>query len=113
MQVTLEQLLEAGAHFGHQTRRWNPKMAPYIYASHNGVHIFDLTKTKPLIEEALGFLTKAASDISHNLKKGQLVILESSVAPKTTRNILYPILASGSGLKGSDFFLAFFLTSDG
>src|SRR3990167_2635612 len=53
-------------------------------------------------------LTKAASDISLNLKKGQLVILESSVAPQTTRNLLYPILASGSQLKGgSDFFLAF------
>ena len=53
-------------------------------------------------------LTKAASDISHNLKKGQLVILESSVSPQTTRNLLYPILASGSRLKGgSDFFLAF------
>src|SRR3990167_5764528 len=53
-------------------------------------------------------LTKAASDISHNLKKGQLVILESSVSPQTTRNLLYPIFASGSQLKGgSDFFLAF------
>src|SRR3990167_1652708 len=52
-------------------------------------------------------LTKAASDISHNLKKGQLIILESSVAPLTTRNVLYPILAAGSGFKGSDFFLAF------
>src|SRR3989344_3783252 len=53
-------------------------------------------------------LTKAASDISLNLKKGQLVILESSVSPQTTRNLLYPILASGSQLKGgSDFFLAF------
>src|SRR3989344_3493739 len=55
----------------------------------------------------LSILTKAASDISLNVKKGQLVILESSVAPQTTRNVLYPILASGSGLKGSDFFLAF------
>ena len=55
----------------------------------------------------LSILTKAASSISANLKKGQLVILESSVAPQTTRNVLYPILASGSGLKGSDFFLAF------
>ena len=55
----------------------------------------------------LSILTKAASDISVNLKKGQLVILESSVAPQTTRNLLYPILTSGSSLKGSDFFLAF------
>ena len=55
----------------------------------------------------LSILTKAASSISANLKKGQLVILESSVGPQTTRNLLYPILASGSSLKGSDFFLAF------
>ena len=55
----------------------------------------------------LSILTKAASSISANLKKGQLVILESSVSPGTTRNLLYPILTSGSGLKGSDFFLAF------
>src|SRR3990170_8868947 len=56
----------------------------------------------------LSILTKAASDISLNLKKGQLVILESSVSPGTTRNLLYPILTSGSGLRcGSDFFLAF------
>ena len=55
----------------------------------------------------LSILTKAASDISLNLKKGQLVILESSVAPQTTRNVLYPILTVGSSLKGSDFFLAF------
>lgn len=52
MQITLEQLLEAGAHFGHQTKRWNPKMASYIYASHNGVHIFDLAKTREALLEA-------------------------------------------------------------
>ena len=43
-QVQIPEMMEVGAHFGHQTRRWNPKMAPYIYASHNGVHIFDLVK---------------------------------------------------------------------
>lgn len=52
MNITLEQLLEAGSHFGHQVRRWNPKMAPYIYAQHDGVHVFDLTKTKVALEEA-------------------------------------------------------------
>ena len=60
--VSLDELLEAGAHFGHQTRRWNPKMAEYIYGEENGVHIFDLTKTKPLLEEALEFLKKAAGE---------------------------------------------------
>jgi small subunit ribosomal protein S2 len=60
--VSLEELMDAGAHFGHQTRRWNPKMEEYIYGSEGGVHIFDLTKTKPLIEEALDFLAKSAKE---------------------------------------------------
>ncbi|KKR25657.1 MAG: 30S ribosomal protein S2 [Microgenomates group bacterium GW2011_GWC1_39_7b] len=68
LKVSLEDLLDAGAHFGHQTKRWNPKMEEYIYGSENGVHIFDLTKTKPLIEEALEFLTKSA-------KEGKTILL--------------------------------------
>lgn len=62
VKVSLDELLNSGAHFGHQTRRWNPKMEEYLYGSENGVHIFDLTKTKPLIEEALAFLTKSVAD---------------------------------------------------
>jgi small subunit ribosomal protein S2 len=50
---TMRQLLEAGAHFGHQTRRWNPAMAPYIYGQRNGVHILDLTQTVPMLHRAL------------------------------------------------------------
>ncbi|RMF69328.1 MAG: 30S ribosomal protein S2 [Alphaproteobacteria bacterium] len=53
-QISLRQLLEAGVHFGHQTHRWNPKMAPYIYGERDGVHIIDLTKTVPLLYRALG-----------------------------------------------------------
>lgn len=60
--VSLKELLEAGAHFGHQTRRWNPKMKQYIYGARGGVHIIDLTKTAPLLEEALKFVHKAAAD---------------------------------------------------
>src|SRR5512135_1936055 len=60
--ISLEDLVDAGAHFGHQTKRWNPKMEEYLYGSENGVHIFDLTKTKPMIEEALEFLKKSASE---------------------------------------------------
>lgn len=51
--VSLRQLLEAGVHFGHQTKRWNPKMQKYIYGSRNGIHIFDLTQTVERLEEAL------------------------------------------------------------
>ena len=60
--VSLDKLLEAGAHFGHQARRWNPKMAPYLYGVQEGVHVFDLTKTKPLLEEALEFLKKSHAE---------------------------------------------------
>jgi len=51
--ISLKELLQSGAHFGHQARRWNPKMAPYLYGVEEGVHIFDLTKTKEALEEAL------------------------------------------------------------
>jgi small subunit ribosomal protein S2 len=58
--VTLAQLLESGVHFGHQTRRWNPKMSPYIYTSRNGVHIIDLVQTAQLMEEAYTYMRNAA-----------------------------------------------------
>jgi small subunit ribosomal protein S2 len=54
--VTMHQLLEAGAHFGHQTHRWNPKMKPYIFGARNGVHILDLSQTVPLFARALDFV---------------------------------------------------------
>ncbi len=52
-EFTMRQLLEAGVHFGHQTARWNPRMAPYIYGARNGIHIIDLTQTVPLLDQAL------------------------------------------------------------
>jgi small subunit ribosomal protein S2 len=51
--ISMRQLLEAGVHFGHQTRRWNPKMAPYLFGVRNGVHIIDLTQTVPMLHRAL------------------------------------------------------------
>ena len=54
--VTMKQLLEAGVHFGHQTRRWNPKMAPYIFTDRNGIYIIDLQKTVKKMEEAYNFV---------------------------------------------------------
>lgn len=55
--VSLEGLLDAGAHFGHQTKRWNPKMEDYLYGSEGGVHIFDLVKTKESLDSALEFIS--------------------------------------------------------
>jgi len=59
--VTMKQLLEAGVHFGHQTRRWNPKMAPFIFTQRNGIHIIDLQKSVPLIEGAYKFVRETAA----------------------------------------------------
>jgi small subunit ribosomal protein S2 len=58
--VTLAELLEAGVHFGHQSRRWNPKMFPYIYAERNGIHIIDLVQTAQLLTQACDFVRKAS-----------------------------------------------------
>jgi small subunit ribosomal protein S2 len=55
--VTIQQLIEAGAHFGHQTHRWNPRMKPYIFGERNGVHILDLSQTVPLFARALDFVS--------------------------------------------------------
>ncbi|WP_343520395.1 30S ribosomal protein S2 [Sphingomonas sp.] len=59
--VTMQQLLESGAHFGHQTHRWNPKMKPYIFGERNGVHIIDLSQTVPLFARALEFVSSTVA----------------------------------------------------
>lgn len=66
--ISLDELIQRGAHFGHQKRRWNPKMAQYLYGISEGVHIFDLVKTKASFEEALEFLKEAK-------KKDQTILL--------------------------------------
>ena len=58
--VSMKQLLEAGVHFGHQTRRWNPKMAPYIFTERNGIYIIDLQKTIRMIDDAYKFVKEVA-----------------------------------------------------
>ena len=60
--VSMKQLLEAGVHFGHQTRRWNPKMAPYIFTERNGIYIIDLQKTVKKLEEAYNFVRELAAN---------------------------------------------------
>ena len=59
--VSMRQLLEAGVHFGHQTRRWNPKMRKYIFAERNGIHIIDLAQTVRGLEEALQFVSETVA----------------------------------------------------
>ena len=60
--VAMKQLLEAGVHFGHQTKRWDPKMAEYIYQARNGIHIIDLQKTSKKIDEAYDFIKSVAAE---------------------------------------------------
>ena len=57
---TMRQLLEAGVHFGHHTRRWNPKMAPFLFGVRNGIHIIDLEQTVPMLDQAV----KAVRDVA-------------------------------------------------
>ena len=59
--VTMREMLEAGVHFGHQSRYWNPKMAPYLFGQRNKIHIINLEKTLPLYGEAVGFISKIAA----------------------------------------------------
>ncbi|SKB83626.1 30S ribosomal protein S2 [Sphingopyxis flava] len=59
--VTMQNLIEAGAHFGHQTHRWNPRMKPYIFGARNGIHILDLSQTVPLFARALDFISSTAA----------------------------------------------------
>ena len=61
VQITMKELLEAGVHFGHQTKRWNPKMKKYIFGKRNGIYIIDLQKTLKLFKEASAFITEMAS----------------------------------------------------
>ena len=60
--VSMRQMLEAGVHFGHQTRFWSPKMAPYIFGARNKIHIINLERTLPMFRDALNFLGSVAAD---------------------------------------------------
>jgi len=60
--ISMKQLLEAGVHFGHQTRRWNPKMKRYIFTERNGIYIIDLQKTVKLVDEAYNYMKNVAED---------------------------------------------------
>ena len=68
--ISMKELLEAGVHFGHQTRRWDPKMDEYIFTERNGIHIIDLQKTVKLVDEAYNFVRNASTDDANFLFVG-------------------------------------------
>ncbi|ADI01765.1 MAG TPA: 30S ribosomal protein S2 [Syntrophothermus lipocalidus] len=83
--VTMKQLLEAGVHFGHQTRRWNPKMAPYIYMERNGIYIIDLQQTVKKFEEAFDFVRSMVSEGKTILFVGTKKQAQETIKDEATR----------------------------
>jgi small subunit ribosomal protein S2 len=84
-QVTMRQMLEAGVHFGHQTRYWNPKMAPYIFGARGKIHIINLEKTMPLFTDAMNFLSGMAQKRGNVLFVGTKRSAREAVKAEATR----------------------------
>ena len=87
--ISMKQLLEAGVHFGHQTRRWNPKMAEYIFTERNGIYIIDLQKTVKMIDEAYYFLVDVARNGGTVLFVGTKKQARDSIYEEATRCDMY------------------------
>lgn len=83
--ITMKQLLEAGVHFGHQTRRWNPKMAEYIFTERNGIYIIDLQKTVGMVENAYKFIKEIAENNGEVLFVGTKKQAQESIEKEAKR----------------------------
>ena len=83
--VSMQPLLEAGVHFGHQTRRWNPKMAPYIYTERNGIYIIDLHKTVKKLEEAYNFVREISANGGNVLFVGTKKPAQAAIKEEAAR----------------------------
>ncbi len=88
-EFTLRQLLEAGVHFGHQTHRWNPRMAPYIYGDRNGIHIIDLTQTVPMLDQALQAVQQTVAKGGRILFVGTKRQAQKAIADAAERSAQY------------------------
>ncbi len=95
--VSMKQLLEAGVHFGHQTRRWNPKMAPYIFTERNGIYIIDLQKTVRKLEEAYMFVRELSANGQNVLFVGTKKQAQDSVREEAERAGAYFVNARWLG----------------
>ena len=87
--ISMKQLLEAGVHFGHQTRRWNPKMAQYIFTERNGIYIIDLQKTVRKIDEAYAFVRSVAMEGKSVLFVGTKKQAQESIETEAKRCNMY------------------------
>ena len=95
--VSMKQLLEAGVHFGHQTRRWNPKMAPYIFTERNGIYIIDLQKTVRMIDDAYNFVRDTSANGGTVLFVGTKKQAGESIRDEATRCGMYYVNARWLG----------------
>ncbi len=95
--ISMKQLLEAGVHFGHQTRRWNPKMAEYIYTERNGIYIINLQKTVKKIEEAYAFIKEVAENGQDILFVGTKKQAQDSIKEEAERIGMYYVNARWLG----------------
>ena len=95
--VSMKQLLEAGVHFGHQSRRWNPKMAPYIFTERNGIYIIDLQKTVKKLEEAYNFVRELSAEGKSVLFVGTKKQAQDSVKEEALRAGAYYVNARWLG----------------
>ena len=95
--ISMKQLLEAGVHFGHQTRRWNPKMAEYIFTERNGIYIIDLQKTVKKIEEAYAFVKEVAASGQEVLFVGTKKQAQDSIKEEAERIGMYWVNARWLG----------------
>ena len=87
--ISMKQLLEAGVHFGHQTRRWNPKMAEFIFTERNGIYIIDLQKTVKKVEEAYNFVKEVAAEGKDILFVGTKKQAQESIESEAIRSNMY------------------------
>ena len=95
--ISMKQLLEAGVHFGHQTRRWNPKMAEYIFTERNGIYIIDLQKTVKKVEEAYNFVREIAANGEEVLFVGTKKQAQDSIKEEAERVGMYYVNARWLG----------------
>mgnify|MGYP000149031058 CR=1 FL=1 len=83
--VTMRQMLEAGVHFGHQTRYWNPKMGPYIFGARGKIHIINLEKTMPLFSDAMNFISAIAQ------KRGTILFVAGHAQSATLHDAAHDV----------------------
>ena len=97
MSVTMRQMLEAGVHFGHQTRFWNPKMAPFIFGHRNKIHIINLEKTMVKFQESLDFVRRLSANKGTSCSSAPSVKRAKSCARKPTVRALPAWMSAGWG----------------